>query len=278
MRTDWVEPTSLVMEITPSLRSPDPEYLQGRQNYNNLRELGYDLARNELRLPWQRNVGRTRNRSKRIITCIRSCQEKKAYSHTQHHVSTQRQKSSGLSLECDNTTDSQSRRISNVVGKIIIKEGRTRKVSHETISFKEEKRRNCRRRRILSFGFWPEKDFRLEPFQVTQRDLGLLRGKEINKEKKETKYPPFLMTKKLSQRKIQSVTHRRTACYMACLFTVKYSVVLTAHGIVSLSLFVIHDFINEHNGGRNHYSLGRTTLKNSFCTYLLLQLLTLTTS
>ena len=26
-RLDWVEPTSLVMEITPSLGSPDPEYL-----------------------------------------------------------------------------------------------------------------------------------------------------------------------------------------------------------------------------------------------------------
>ena len=52
---------------------------------------------------------------------------------------------------------------------------------------------------------------------------------------------------------------------------------LTAQGIISLLTFVIHDLINEHNGERRRYSLGRTTLKNSLCIYLPLWSLQLTT-
>ena len=55
MQSDWVELTSLVMKIVPSLGGPNPEYLR-RQNYSDLRELGHDLAQDELRLPWQRNA------------------------------------------------------------------------------------------------------------------------------------------------------------------------------------------------------------------------------
>ena len=138
-RPNWVGPTSLIMEITPSLGSPDLEYLR-EQNYSDLRELECDLARNELRSPWPWIAQRIRNRDKRIMNNIRSCQEKKTYSNTQHHVSTQCQKSSDPSLGCDNTTNDQSRRRSSIAGEIIIKEGGTRKVSPKALSFKQKKR------------------------------------------------------------------------------------------------------------------------------------------
>ena len=70
------------------------------------------------------------------MTSIQLCQENKTYNHTQHHMSTQHQKSGGSSQRCDNTTDGQSSQRSNIVDEIIIKEGRTRKVSQETLSFK----------------------------------------------------------------------------------------------------------------------------------------------
>ena len=70
------------------------------------------------------------------MTYIRFCREKKTYNHTQHHMSTQRQKLGGLSLGCDNTTDDYSCRMSNIDDEIIIKEGRTQKVSRETLLFK----------------------------------------------------------------------------------------------------------------------------------------------
>ena len=133
MRPNWVGPTSLVMKIAPSLRGLT-QSIYRRQNYSDLCELGCDLTRDKLRSPWKWSAWRTRNWAKRIMTYIRLCQEKKTYSHMQHHVSTQRQKSSGPSQGCDNTIDSQSRRRSNIAGEIIIKEGRTRKVSCETLS------------------------------------------------------------------------------------------------------------------------------------------------
>ena len=46
----------------------------------------------------------------------------------------------------------------------------------------------------------------------------------------------------------------------------------------TLLIFVIHNLINKHNGGRRHYSLSRTTIKNSICIYLLLPSLALITS
>ena len=51
-----------------------------------------------------------------------------------------------------------------------------------------------------------------------------------------------------------------------------------AQGSISLPIFVIHDLINEYNGGRRYYLLRRITLKNSFRIYLLLQSLALITS
>ena len=62
------------------------------------------------------------------MTYSRLCQEKKTYSHTQHHISIQRQKSGGPSQGCANAADSQSRRRSKIASEIIIKEGRIRKV------------------------------------------------------------------------------------------------------------------------------------------------------
>ena len=60
MRPNWVGPTPLIMEIAPSLGSPDPQYLQ-EYNYSDLCELGCNLAQDELRSPWQQSVWRTRN-------------------------------------------------------------------------------------------------------------------------------------------------------------------------------------------------------------------------
>ena len=75
------------------------------------------------------------------MTYIQFCQEKKTYSHTQYHVSTQRQKLDGLPLGFDNTIDGQSHRISNVAGEIIINEGRKQKVSRKTHLNKRKKER-----------------------------------------------------------------------------------------------------------------------------------------
>ena len=54
--------------------------------------------------------------------------------------------------------------------------------------------------------------------------------------------------------------NQRTACTATC-YLHKYSVVPTAQGDSLLIVHVIHDLINEHNGGHMHHSLGRTTLK-----------------
>ena len=127
-RPNWVAPTLLVMKIIPSLGSPDLGYLQG-QNDRKLRAQvrprsgrakGHALATKRLE---------NKNRSKRIITSIRLCQEKKTYSHTQRHTPTQCRKSDDPSKGCDNTTNEQSHLRSKIAGEIIIKEGRTQKVS-----------------------------------------------------------------------------------------------------------------------------------------------------
>ena len=68
-RPNWVGRISLVMEITPSLGSPNLEYFR-EQNYSNLRELGCDLARDELRWLWLQSAWRIKNRAKRIRTSI----------------------------------------------------------------------------------------------------------------------------------------------------------------------------------------------------------------
>ena len=133
------------------------------------------------------------------MTYIQSYQEKKTYSHMQHHVSTQCQKTCGLSLRYDNTTDGQSHRKSSIAGEIIINEGRTRKVSRET-HFKIEEKERMDGASFKIFG----KDFRSEPFARRLVRLGTLGGKARNKEKKETRYHPLLTTKKLSQGKILS--------------------------------------------------------------------------
>ena len=49
----------------------------------------------------------------------------------------------------------------------------------------------------------------------------------------------------------------RTATY----YLHKYSVVPTAKGDSLPIVHVIHDLINEHNSGRMHHLLGKTTLK-----------------
>ena len=54
-RLYWVGSTSLVMEITLELGNPNPKDLQ-EQNCSDLRELGCNLARDELTSPWQRNA------------------------------------------------------------------------------------------------------------------------------------------------------------------------------------------------------------------------------
>ena len=71
MRPNWVGPTTLIMKIALSLRSPDPEYLR-KHNYNNLRELRCDLTRDELWLPSPRSAWSIRNWDKEIMTYIRS--------------------------------------------------------------------------------------------------------------------------------------------------------------------------------------------------------------
>ena len=93
-RPNWVGPTLFVMEITPSLGSPDLGYSQ-KQNDSDLHAgMRPRSRRAKVTLKWQ-STWRTRNRAKRIITSIQLCQEKKTYSHKQCHTSTQRQKSGG---------------------------------------------------------------------------------------------------------------------------------------------------------------------------------------
>ena len=57
--------------------------------------------------------------------------------------------------------------------------------------------------------------------------------------------------------------NQRTARYVTCSFAVKYSIVPTTQGIISLPSFATHDLINEHNSGYSHHLLGQSTLKNS---------------
>ena len=133
-------PTLFVMEIALSLGSPDSEYSR-KQNDSDLRAAMRPHSGRAQVTPKPLCIWRTRNWAKRIIASIQLCQEKKTYSHKQCHTSTQRQKSSEPSQECDNTINSQSHQRSKIAGKIIIKEGRTRKVSQKTLSFKQRKRR-----------------------------------------------------------------------------------------------------------------------------------------
>ena len=115
------------MEITPSLGSLDLEYSRV-QNDSDLRAQVWPYSWRAKVTPWQRSAWRTRNRAEQIMTTIRLHQEKKTCSHMQRQTSTQCQKSDGPSQRCDNMTDGQSRWMSNIADKIIIKEGKTWKV------------------------------------------------------------------------------------------------------------------------------------------------------
>ena len=137
------------------------------------------------------------------------------------------------------------------------------RLSHLNKSKEEERRDSDQNQFKRTIGIFP-----LDPLGKTRK----------TKERKETRYHPLPMTKKLSYEKIlsNSPTEEQLAARPVHLLS-NTQLEPTAQGIISLPIFVIHEFINKHNGRRRHYSLGRTTFKNSFYIYLPLQLLALIT-
>ena len=151
-----------------------------------------------------------------------------------------------------------------IAGKIIIKEERTRKVPQETFSFKYRKRRE--RKGLLE----SRRPFGRTGLGTSRGLLGSKKGIPTGDSRGiwATKIPKERLLDILpSIKKERNRGIARTATYS---FAIKYSVVPTTQRIVSLLIFVIHNLINEHNSRSRHYSLGRTTLKNFLCIYLLL--------
>ena len=71
-RPNWVGPTLLIMEITPSLGSHDLGY-SWEQNDSDLRARMQSRSGRAKVTPRQRSAWRTRNQAKRIIASIQLC-------------------------------------------------------------------------------------------------------------------------------------------------------------------------------------------------------------
>ena len=126
-RCNWVGPTLFIVEITPSMGSPDLGYSQ-KQNNSDLHAGMRPCSGRAKVMPRRWSAWRTRNWAKQTIVSISLCKEKKIYSRKLRHMSTQSHKLGGPSQGCDKT-NGQGCQKRKIAGKIIIKEERTWKVS-----------------------------------------------------------------------------------------------------------------------------------------------------